>query len=79
MGTSYASATLTVAFPNEEESIKDGNSVTRDSRLKQLSIECAEGALRVRSRINAAEQVSTRSKNPMILDGNHHTVKLWIR
>ncbi|CAH2108215.1 unnamed protein product [Euphydryas editha] len=66
------------SFPNEVESIKDGKSFTRNSRLKQLSIECAERALRVRSRINAAEQLSTPSKNPMILDRNHHTVKLWI-
>lgn len=67
------------SFSTEIEAVKRHQPVDKESRLHQLSVEYINGALRLRSRIQAIEAVSADFKSPMVLDGNHSTVKLWIQ
>lgn len=72
-------ATQEETFWNEIEDLKNDRPISKESRLKQLSVTYTDGALRLRGRIQAAEDVPEHLKNPLVLDGNSQTVKLWIQ
>ncbi|XP_072931477.1 uncharacterized protein [Epargyreus clarus] len=66
------------SFQVDIDNMKRQKPIDRDSRLHRLSVKYENGALRLRSRIEAIEAVTNEVKNPMVLDGDHPTVKLWI-
>ena len=67
------------AFADEMEGLINKRPVNKESRLHQLSVEYVNGAVRLRSRIQAIQDMTEDFKSPMVLDGNHPTVKLWIQ
>lgn len=66
-------------FTEEIDCLNSGKSIAKESRLHQLSVECVNGSLRLRSRIRAAENIKENVKSPLVVSGEHPTVKLWIK
>lgn len=67
------------AFLEEIQLLSNGKQVHKESRLHQLSVESRNGTLYLRSRIRAARDVEEKVKHPLVVDGDHPTVKLWIQ
>lgn len=67
------------SFQKEIEDIKKQKQISKDSRLHHLSVEYVNNALRLRSRIEAVQHVPEEFRKPLIVDGTHPTVKLWIQ
>ncbi|CAK1583274.1 unnamed protein product [Parnassius mnemosyne] len=67
------------SFAEEIDSLNSGKPINKESRLRQLSVESINGTLRLRSRIRAVCDMEEKFKNPLIIDGDHHTVKLWVQ
>lgn len=66
------------SFSQEIEDLRKQKQINKESRLHNLSVEYVEDTLRLRSRIEAAKEITEEVRRPMIVDGNHPTVKLWI-
>lgn len=67
------------SFTEEINSLNSGKPIVKESRLHQLSVMSMNGTLRLRSRIQAVENMREEFKNPLIIDGDHPTVKLWVQ
>ncbi|XP_045784625.1 uncharacterized protein LOC123880521, partial [Maniola jurtina] len=67
------------SFTDELEDLKNNKPINKESRLYQLSVEYVNNAIRLRSRIRAAADVAEHFKSPMVLDGYHPIVKLWVK
>lgn len=67
------------SFTEDIENITKEKPTDKDSRLRQLSVVYTDGRLTLRSRIDATAQITENVKSPMIIDGDHPTVKLWIK
>ncbi|XP_075989157.1 uncharacterized protein LOC142986969 [Anticarsia gemmatalis] len=66
------------AFATDIEDLKDNKPINKESRLHHLSVELTNDVIRLRSRIDAIGATNEAIKSPMVLDGNHPTVKLWV-
>ncbi|XP_022835506.1 uncharacterized protein LOC111362962 [Spodoptera litura] len=66
------------AFPQELQDLSREGRVDKNSRISSLSIALVNGTLRLDGRINAAKDIGPERKNPMILDGDHPVVRLWV-
>ncbi|CAH2210837.1 jg25058, partial [Pararge aegeria aegeria] len=67
------------SFTEEIEDLKNSKALNKESRLNQLSVEYAGDAIRLRSRIRVTQDVTEDFKSPIVLDGDHQIVRLWIK
>uniref|UniRef100_A0A2A4JEL3 Uncharacterized protein n=1 Tax=Heliothis virescens TaxID=7102 RepID=A0A2A4JEL3_HELVI len=63
----------------EIENLNSGKPISKENRLHQLSVESVNGVLRLRSRIRAVQDMTEQFKNPLVIDGDHPTVKRWVQ
>jgi hypothetical protein len=68
-------------FPEETTSLKNGKTVSSNSRLIQLDPEYDEQTdlIRVGGRLRRADGLSDSTKHPIVLDPKHHITKLLIK
>lgn len=67
------------SFAEEIANLQNNKPISKESRLHQISVEYINGAIRLRSRIQAVQDMTEDFKSPMVLDGDHPTVKSWVR
>ncbi|XP_069365348.1 uncharacterized protein [Maniola hyperantus] len=66
------------SFGEEIEVLNNSKTLNKESRLHQLSVEYVNNTIRLRSRIQATEGITEHLKSPMVLDGDHSTIRLWV-
>lgn len=66
-------------FPEDYQRLKDGKLLLRDSKLKRYSpFMDPEGLIRMRSRLQEAEYLTSDQCNPIILPAKHHYTYLTV-
>ncbi|XP_073964374.1 uncharacterized protein [Choristoneura fumiferana] len=66
------------SFYEEIRNLKKNQAPSLQSRLRPLSVELVNGVIVIKTRINAASDITEAQRRPPVLDANHPAVKLYI-
>lgn len=66
------------SFGEEFNYVGNKGKKIKSDKLRLLSLEKINGILSIKTRINAAYDVTEEQKRPPVLDGDHHATKLYI-
>lgn len=71
-------ATQQQTLKEEIETLRSGGTVANNSRLRPLAVEIVDGVIKLKTRIGATVGITEEAKSPIVIDGDHPTVKLYI-
>ncbi|XP_049886664.1 uncharacterized protein LOC126381183 [Pectinophora gossypiella] len=66
------------SFKSEIDTLQKGGNIPHSSRLRPIAVELVNGVIQLKSRINAATDITPQTRAPAVIDGDNHVTKLYV-